>query len=189
METVQLGDQSFVLVPQKRSRLQNRLGGLFDSLGDSDVTNGGDLMSLLADKGFEVLEVFLGRDFMPKWKWDGYASPDHAERGEYVEELALDPDVPQIIAAIKAAASVNGLDSFRALGNVVSPELIRAVLTANLTEVVADSMRRRSQTSASPSGESASTPSTANGSTSPEDIEGAESPATSPALTASPSSD
>lgn len=150
-QQVKLGDHTYLLVAQRHAYLKRRLTGVIDSLQGTEVEDAGGIMELVGSRIFEVLRAFIP-DFMPRYEFEGYASEQAMVAEEYHEAADRSPSYAEQFDAIAAALEVNGLNRLKALGNVVSPELIRALIA----EQVANMATQRSLSSPSPNGASPS---------------------------------
>lgn len=129
--TVQLGSHRYVVVAQRQARLRRQVPAVFAGVGAADA---GDLLTMLSDRAYDLLRVFIP-DVMPKWEYDGYRSEQAAEADDYDDASDTSPTHKQVQDALAVCLEVNGIDKFRLLGNVVSPELIRALMTQRLADL------------------------------------------------------
>lgn len=148
-QQVKLGDHTYLVVPQRHAYLKRRLGGVIDSLQGAEVTDGGGVMELVGSRIYEVLRAFIP-DFMPRYEFEGFASEQAFVAEDYQEAADRSPSYAEQFDAIAVALEVNGLNRLKALGNVVSPELLRALIA----EQVANMATQRSASSPSPNGAS-----------------------------------
>jgi hypothetical protein len=161
-QTVHLGDSDFLIVAQRHAYLRRRLSAVIDSLTGSEVEGAGGIMELVGSRMYEVLAAFIP-NFMPRWKYEGFASQGAMEAGEYDEAHDASPTFEEQFNAISVALEVNGLNRLRALGNVVSPELIRALIA----EQIANVATARSQSGSSSQSANGAPPLTTSSPTSP----------------------
>lgn len=157
--TVQLGTHRYVVVPQRQARLARAIPAVFDGMGSQDAGANG-LLSMLTERTYDLLRVFIP-DLMPRWEWDGYADESAAATDAYDEAADRSPTVVETQAALGKCLEVNGIDRFKLLGNFISPELVRAVLSQQMVDTL---IPARSLNSPAQNGAPASTTS---GATSP----------------------
>lgn len=129
--TVQLGAHRYVVVPQRQARLKRQVPAIFAGLGTGDAR---DVLSVLSDRAYDLLRVFIP-DVMPKWEYDGYRSESAADSDTYDEDADQSPTHKQVQDALGVCLEVNGIDKFRLLGNVISPDLIRALMTQRVADL------------------------------------------------------
>lgn len=134
--TVRLGDSDYIVVAQRHAYLRRRLGAVIDSLTGAEVEGSGGLMELVGSRMYEVLAAFIP-SLMPRWKYEGFAGPEAYEADEYDESKDTSPTFEEQFHAISVAMEVNGLNRLKALGNVVSPELIRALIAEQIANMAA----------------------------------------------------
>jgi len=168
--TVQLGAHRYVVVAQRQARLRRQVPAVFAGAGTTDAR---DLLTMLSDRAYELLRVFIP-DVMPKWEYDGYAGEEAAFNDHYDELADQSPTHRQVQDALAVCLEVNGIDRFKLLGNVVSPELIRALMSQRLADLAIGN----SPSLPAPSGEP---PSTTSSPTSPTPDEPASVAGPSPA--------
>lgn len=131
---IDLGDEVLEVVPQKLGYLKHRLGDALGDLAERSFDGADDVLSILGDQAYEVLGVFIPQlhDQLPKWKWDGYASPTAAEQGQYDVDGDNSPDADQLVTAFQIVMKANKIDLFKHLGKLVDPTVGRAFLTERL---------------------------------------------------------
>lgn len=111
-KTVQLGDRTFPVVPQKHARLRHHLSGEdFNALFSKDYSKVGyRLLSVLIPA--IILPVENGG--MPQYEFEGFESQEawdrykSGDRDAYDDDLDKSPDMDQIVGALEVALSVNG---------------------------------------------------------------------------------
>lgn len=136
---VTLGAHEIPVYPQRHAYLTNKMGTWMSTITDAgDDVSGGQLLGFLGERSYEVLSVLIPTlpKRMPRWEWDGFGSAEAAALGRegYDEEQDNSPTVPQIIEAFETAIKVNRFDIFKALKNVVDPQLLRGWLNVQLAE-------------------------------------------------------
>jgi len=101
METAKIGEHTLPVVPQRHAYLKHKLS-------PEDFTR---LMS--QDYGVEsyrVLSILIPElpNQIPVWEWEGYASQEAMDAGEYDEALDKSPTTAEIIDAFETAFIVSG---------------------------------------------------------------------------------
>lgn len=124
--TVTLGDQEYVVVPQKIGYLMHRL-----NLGDVLEVQQGRSFGMEAHRLLSVVIPEVGRR-LPAWEFLGYASREAHEAGEYDPEQDRSPTGDQIIAALETALRVNGGER---LGKLLGPQMIQGLLQVGVSEM------------------------------------------------------
>lgn len=179
--TVMLGDHEIEVPEQRIGRLTNRTADLFsDAFGaladfdsQADGANvGADLAKVGREKCYAALCLLMPKleQRMPVWEFAGYGSAEAMEAGEYDEDKDRSPTWPQITRAFRTAKSVNEFDMFATIKNIAKELYDKAdptMVGKLLNLAMAEGVSRLSESSAAPSGESASTSSSTNGLTSP----------------------
>ena len=159
---VSLGEQTFTVYPQRFGRIKKNLGHEFASITDLAFESLADFIGQGMERAHRVLQVFIP-DLMPLHEFCGYATVEAYEDPEAEEDDDVGPTFPEVVAAFDTVMKVNRFDLFKQLGNVVSPELIRAYLNQQVAESLS-----RTQTSESSSATSGlATPSMTSGTTDP----------------------
>jgi hypothetical protein len=140
-ESITLGDETYLVVPQRHTRLTRRLfsdGGVFASIQDLTTLNTEEgldsIIGALGGKIYEVLEVFIP-DLMPRWQFEGYASEQFAADGQYDEEADRAPTVPEIKNALVVAIRVNGLDWIGQLKQLVDPRVLKNQISLTMARM------------------------------------------------------
>jgi hypothetical protein len=114
--TVQLGDRSFPVVPQKHARLRHHLRGTdFQKLLSEDYS----------EAGYDLLRVLIPavEEGYPEWEFDGFATEaewnayKEGDEEAYNEATDPSPTTDQIAQALETAISVNGVGR---LGKLIS---------------------------------------------------------------------
>lgn len=151
---VKLGGDVYRVVPQKIGRIRRKLTEAFSLLDTAAGEDAGEVE--IDDQLYEALRVFIP-DIAPKWRLLGYASAEAMEADSYDEAADSSPTGPELIEALQAIYTVNGGERIaRLLGNVISPELIRAWIRTEGLKTLSD----RSSSSPSPRAGAPSTSST-----------------------------
>lgn len=143
---VVIGTYTYSVVPQRIGRLKKRLG---PALGSLQELQGDSLVGFVSDsleRSHAVLKVFIP-DLMPLYEFSGYRSEAAMEADED-EEGEFGPTIPDIINAFEVVMKVNRLDLLGHLRTVISPEIIKALITNQIAESIR-STSSPSQTSAS----------------------------------------
>ena len=146
---VQLGEHEYRVQPQRHAYLKRELRGFVEGLSDLGDTSVDDLLDVGTDQFYALLKVLIP-DLMPKWEWDGFGSPNAAERDEYEREADRSPTPPEIKGALQAAINVNEFDWVGQLKNFIGPDLIRAQIRAALAQRAAETARDRQTKMSSP---------------------------------------
>lgn len=130
METITLGRRTDIpVVAQKHAKLRNRLSRKdFEGLMSGDYgTESYRLLCVLIpyiDPQSKQNKALPEGGGIPLWEWEGYASQEAMEAGEYDEELDNSPDTAQIVHAFETALMVAGAGR---LGKIIS--LVEGVTT------------------------------------------------------------
>jgi hypothetical protein len=148
---VELGDVTYMIVPQRIGYLRSRLGVVLAGLIDMELT-GDNIADILGEKVYGVLSVFIP-DLMPEWEFQGFATKEAMTEDQYDEKYDKSPSPTQIRRALAAVAEVNEIDLLRHLGKLIGPDLIRSWVAGAL----ADSMQANSPKQPLTSGESLGT--------------------------------
>lgn len=120
-DTVQLGDYTFPVVPQKHARLRRHLTSeMLQRLMTRDYST----------EAYRTLCVLIpamdpaskqnrmaGGGGMPLWEWEGYVSEEAMANDDYDEDNDPCPDTAQIVRAFETALMVSGANR---LGNIIS---------------------------------------------------------------------
>lgn len=85
--------------------------------------------------------------YVPMHTFLGYGSPEAMEAGDYDPELDESPTIPEVRAAIVAAAEVSGLDVVKHLRSLVDPTVIRELVTGLVEEAIAETLESTSSAS------------------------------------------
>lgn len=168
---VPIGNQTYQLIPQKLGRLRSQLPLQFKSLESLATLEMGTFDAFVGqslERAHGILKVFIP-DLMPVHEFCGFSTSEAYAANEYHEESDHGPDLPQIRNAFEVAMKVNSLDLFKHLGNVFSPDLIRAVIQEQVLTRVTGSPTPTSTTTSSTSGEASE--STTSGTTLPTESE------------------
>ena len=168
---VVLGDHQYHPVAQRFGRIKKNLGSEMAGLTDLAFDGIGDFIGQGLERAHRVLQVFIP-DLMPVWEFCGYASREAWEDPEQEEADDVGPTFPEVADAFSVVMKVNRFDLFKQLGNVVSPELIRAYLN----QQVAENLGRTRSLESSSSTSGPDTPSTTSGTTSPTEASSGASP-------------
>lgn len=168
---VPLGGSVYDVVPQKLGRIRSRLGvelqGL-ESIGDVE----GGLQGFVGEsleRAHRLLSVFVP-DLMPVWTFCGFGDEASWAADDYDEARDAGPTLPQIVYAFETVLEVNRLDLLGHLKNVLSPELIRALIQERALDLVRAQVAEESATPSSPTSSSTpgpDAPSTSSGMTLP----------------------
>lgn len=152
---VTLGEHTVPVYAQRHAYLQNRLGRFIDHLLDEGLDDAGSILDVVQQSAYELLCVLIPNleKRVPEYEFKGYASREAYEAGDYDEETDRSPTVPEIRGAFAVAARVNAFDALRAVWQLVDPQLLRGVVTAQLAQAISPT----SPTSPSANGTSAST--------------------------------
>ena len=141
---IQLGEHEYRVQPQRHAYLKRELRGFVEQLGDLGEIDADNLLDVGTDQFYSLLSVLIP-DLMPKWEWDGFASPQAAEADNYERETDRSPTPPEIKGALQAAIHVNEFDWVGQLKNFIGPDLIRAQLRAVLAQRAAEAVNKRQQ--------------------------------------------
>lgn len=163
---VTLGEQSYLVSPQRIGYLRSKLGVFFNQLstGGLDFSDG-DVINTLGEKVHDVLKVFIP-DLMPAWEFHGYATEEDWREGRYDDRYDKSPSPPQVRAAFTAVMEVNELDLLKHLGKIVDLELLRTEISERVSEAMltASQQAQSEMSSALPT---ADTPSMTSGTSGP----------------------
>src|SRR3982751_2876901 len=96
---VHLGDETYLVVAQRHAYLKRRLAGVIDSLSASSAEDAGGLMEVIGSRVYEVLKAFIP-DFMPRWKFEGFATEQAYIAEEYDEQADRSPSYAEQFEAI-----------------------------------------------------------------------------------------
>jgi hypothetical protein len=151
---VQLGDNEYLVVPQRIGYLRSKLGKALEGLADMNLS-ADNILDVLGDRAHAVLKVFIP-DLMADYEFAGYATREAREAGDYNPEYDKSPSPKQIRRAFTVAAQVNEIDLLKHLGKLIGPDVIRSYLAG----AMADSMTSDLVSSSATSGD---TPSTSSG--------------------------
>ena len=146
---VRLGDAEYTVFPQRFGRIKKQLGSEFGDLSDLAFESLADFIGQGLDRAHRVLRVFIP-DLMPVREFCGYATEEAYNDPEADEADDVGPTFPEVVDAFDTVMKVNRFDLFKQLGNVVSPELIRAYLNQMVAENL--SRTRTLESSSSTSG-------------------------------------
>lgn len=169
--TVQLGEHTVPVVAQRWRYLTAKLGDVFSGFTASgqDVT-AGNFAVFLGGAQYRALTALIPAlaARMPEWEFNGFATLEAAERGEYDPDAGREPTTAQLVAAFEAAWKVSRLDVLGGLSAIVDPTLLRAQANAFLIDQVETQTQTPVSSPISPStnGTSPSTSSTASSPTS-----------------------
>lgn len=108
--TVRLGEHIVPVVSQRHARVRHLLtSGDFETLLSPDY----------GPRTYRLLSALIPAlaTAMPEWEFNGYGSPEAAERDEYDEETDHSPTTAQIVDAFEAIIKVSGGDR---LGKLLS---------------------------------------------------------------------
>ena len=139
--TVALGGNEYRVIPQRQARLYRKLfseKGVFDleSLGELTAeADAASIYELASGRLYEVLHVFIP-DLMPRWEFEGFASEQDAEQDNYMESADRSPTHPEVLAALQACVTVNGLKWVSKLKDFLDVRLIRATISQRLAQAV-----------------------------------------------------
>lgn len=153
---VQLGGDTYEVVPQPMPYLNHVLGPVFTELSDVDVEKEG-VGAFITTNSYKLLQVFIP-DLMPKHLWDGYRSEAEAEAGgppDFAHARRVSPTGPQVRTAFKVVLKVNGMDLVTQLGKLVDPLVLRSQVTKLLVRLTDQTL---SSGRSLPTSSSASTP-------------------------------
>lgn len=169
---VELGQHTYLVLPQKIGYLMNKLGSRLQEALEAEIS-GVDGIKLVGVKAHDTLKVFIP-DLMPVHEFLGFDSEEAMRAGNYDEALDVSPDAPQVEAAFAAVKAVNGgqvLDHLKALAGAMAPEMKQRLLGFIVAKMGEAGSRlptsAPSPTSPPPSGESAPTSSSPTPPTSP----------------------
>lgn len=101
METLNICNKVIPVVPQRHARLRHLL-------------KPGDLQKVMSkdysQESYRVLGILIPAlpEMIPEYQWEGYASQEAMDKGEYVEELDLSPTTMEIVTAFEKAFQVAG---------------------------------------------------------------------------------
>lgn len=131
---IKLGAREYTLVPQPVAVILRKLPLLAqgtESLGEmaENISSMEMLVGLLGDKVYDALRLFIP-ELAPNHELLGFSTRAAMEADEFDEEFAKQhsPTTPQIFQAFDVAMLVNGGTRLKdVLGNVLGPELIRAM--------------------------------------------------------------
>lgn len=120
--TVQLGAESYRIVPQRLGRIERKLRVVFEVFGSGDAEEAAGLDPAILHEG---LQVFIP-DLMPEWQMRGLPG----EGQDYDEARDKSPTVPELIEAVEAVYKVNGGDRLvRFFGKFVDPKVIEKTIS------------------------------------------------------------
>lgn len=176
--TVRLGEHEIPVYGQRWRYCVNRLEGVVRSYisetgevaVDPNDINPTNLATMLGDSTYSALCALipaLGKR-MPEWEFNGYASAEAAERGEYDPDKGNEPTIPEIINAFEVAWRVSRLDTVVGgakglIERFVDPTVLRDKITLFVAQLGEDPESPEwlpSPTSPSTNGTSGSTSST-----------------------------
>lgn len=160
--TVTLGGKQYLVIPQPVGRLKRRLGREMADLQSLQADSLEDFITSGLGRAHAILKVFLP-ELMPYHEFEGFSSQERFDSGD--DEDVAGPTIPEIVGAFEAVMKVNRLDLLGHLKSVISPELIRAVLTRQLADWAASGQTTTSLSTSSTPGPD--TPSTTSGAKSP----------------------
>jgi len=146
---IQLGEHEYRVQPQRHAYLKRELRKFVENLSSLGETAVDDLLDVGTDQVYKLLAVLIP-DLMPKWEWDGYGTPQAAERDEYHQEADRSPTAPEIKGALQAAVQVNEFDWVGQLKNFIGPDLIRAQIRTALAQRAAEAAHQRQMKMESP---------------------------------------
>lgn len=166
---VELGDETYLIEPQRLGRLERHLRKIFEVFGvagspaeNIDNVDPGTL--------YDVLKVFIP-PLMPEWQFRGFPTEDafvrvqagEAQPGDLDDdERDRSPTPPQLIEAVETIYRVNGGDRLaRFFGKFVQPDVLNRTISAALADWAAIQSRKSlpSGEPGSPSDPSSSLPS------------------------------
>ncbi len=135
---VQLGDETYDVVPQRVGRVKKHLGREIAALSDFQLSGGLDgFVSSSLERTWRILKVLIP-DLMPLWEFQGYRSEQAMDEDEFLEDgKEYGPTLPQIVDAVETVMEVNRLDLIKQLGKIVDLDLIRL----QVNQMVATAMR------------------------------------------------
>jgi hypothetical protein len=157
---VTLGERSYAMLPQPIGYLRSQFGVALGNVENIDI-DASNILNLLVERGYGLLKVFIP-DLMPEWEFNGYATRESWEAGEYDMEYDKSPTTKQIRRAFTAAVELNEIDILKHLGKVIGPDLVKGLVVEALQKSIAASEKSAmlSAQSTQPSTpESSSTPS------------------------------
>ena len=158
-QRVVLGEQEYMLVPQRHARLRRQLGGLLSNLGDLgdlEIDSPNAMIDLIGEKVYDLLAIFIP-EIMPRYEFMGYASTEAMDADRYDEEADRSPTQPEIIDAVKIGMAENGFDWIGSVKDFIGTDFLRAQLRVRLAQWATDSATKTSTplpNSLSPNGES-----------------------------------
>lgn len=130
--TIQLGDHSYSVVPQRLGRLQHELGQAFTTLGqDTDAVAAASARNDLTGSAWRLLRVFIP-GLMPEHEFVGFASEEALDTGTYDPAADRSPTAAEIEGAFRVALSVNRIDLAKHLGKVIPPQVITGLVREQL---------------------------------------------------------
>jgi hypothetical protein len=173
--------------PQRQAYIVNRVAKFYDKIvglvqqfdgGSFDIEklDGATVLSALGEKRYDALCTLIPnlRDKYPLWKYLGYSSESAWREGLYDEDADRSPTFPEEFAAFKAAFEANGGEKFvSVLKAVVDPKIIRAELSALMSEAFEAARDRLSTASPNSLGESGGSAPSDSGATPPTSDESA----------------
>lgn len=159
-----LGGHTYIVVPQRIGRLKKRLGKQFSGLDDLSFESIADFVGEGFDRAHAALEVFIP-ELMPVHEFCGFASESAMNDPDAEEADDVGPTFPEVVTAFEVAFRLNRFDLFKKMGNVLSPELIRAYINRAVSTALLSGTDTTSATSSATPGPD--TPSMISGTTPP----------------------
>lgn len=165
--SVVIGGKNYLIVPQRVGRLKKRLKREFETLSDIGGREVTGILDLGLEKAHGILAVFIP-ELMPLHEFLGFRSQEEMDDEDAEEHDDLGATVPEIDYAIRICLKVNRFDLAGALGKLISPDLIRAFLNKQVSDLIMGTMEEPTTTSPSTSATPGlATPSTTSGTTPP----------------------
>jgi hypothetical protein len=129
--SVELGEHSYTIYPQRHAYLTHKLGNALADLQDAEALGAEgieDFVSVLGTRAYGLLRVFIPA-LMPEYEFRGFATEEAMADDAYDEQYDRSPTFAQIVEAFQLGLKVNRLDLLKNLGKVVNAELMQAYVT------------------------------------------------------------
>ena len=129
---VRLGVHEYTLVPQPQAIILRKfpqVAANAQNLQGEEINSAEDFIALVAGREYDVLKILIP-NLMPQHEFEGFATKQAQEAGEFDEDFARDhaPTVPEVMHAFDVGFKINGGERLKTvLGNVVGPEISRAI--------------------------------------------------------------
>lgn len=138
---VRLGPHEYRVQPQRHAYLKREMRKFVDSLSALEDMEADQLLDIFTMKAYEVLSVFIP-DLMERYEFQGFATREAFESGDYNEEYDRSPTIPEITVALNAAIDVNGLRFIGKVKDFFDPTLLRSQLNATVARWAAEQRKK-----------------------------------------------